>query len=177
VALEQAASFGVIIAGSGPTDRNGNTNSSSSTTNAEEHSNAYLFLAHDLAERGIATLRYDKRGVGASIGAMRGITESQLVFTNYSQDALQFALHVKAVTNAPCVCGCLATPKGPFMLKLLPTQHSVAAAVTLEVLYVALAQSQELVEMPARCSKHSLRLLYQSLERRVSVNRKRQLIY
>ena len=43
----------VIIAGSGPTPRNGNVNS-------------YLYLAQALEKAGIASLRYDKRGIGAS---------------------------------------------------------------------------------------------------------------
>lgn len=49
----------IIIAGSGPTDRNGN-----STLGIRP--NAYAQLAWRLAEQGIATLRYDKRGIGAS---------------------------------------------------------------------------------------------------------------
>ena len=43
----------VIIAGSGPTPRNGNVNS-------------YLYLAQALEKAGIASLRYDKRGIGES---------------------------------------------------------------------------------------------------------------
>ncbi|MFQ5704539.1 MAG: alpha/beta hydrolase [Gemmatimonadales bacterium] len=49
----------VIVAGSGPTDRNGNSGAGLRT-------NMYGQLAWRLGERGIATLRYDKRGVGAS---------------------------------------------------------------------------------------------------------------
>jgi pimeloyl-ACP methyl ester carboxylesterase len=49
----------VMIAGSGPTDRDGNSG-------LGLQSDAYRMLAEALAARGIATLRYDKRGVGAS---------------------------------------------------------------------------------------------------------------
>ena len=49
----------VIIAGSGPTDRNGNSR-------LALRSNMYAQLAWRLAERGIATLRYDKRSLGGS---------------------------------------------------------------------------------------------------------------
>jgi pimeloyl-ACP methyl ester carboxylesterase len=49
----------LIIAGSGPTDRNGNTGQS--VTN-----NSLRFLAEGLALHGIASLRYDRRGVGES---------------------------------------------------------------------------------------------------------------
>ncbi len=49
----------VIIAGSGPTDRNGNSAAGIRT-------NMYSQLAWRLSEAGIASLRYDKRGVGES---------------------------------------------------------------------------------------------------------------
>jgi pimeloyl-ACP methyl ester carboxylesterase len=51
----------VIIAGSGPTDRNGNSA-------AGVGANTYGQLAAALAARGIATLRYDKRGLPSSTG-------------------------------------------------------------------------------------------------------------
>lgn len=50
----------LIIAGSGPTDRNGN----SALLNVEL--NTYKLLAEALAAKGIASFRYDKRMVGAS---------------------------------------------------------------------------------------------------------------
>jgi uncharacterized protein len=42
-------------------------------------------LADALADRGIASLRYDKRGIGASIGA--ATKEADLRFTTYVDDA------------------------------------------------------------------------------------------
>jgi pimeloyl-ACP methyl ester carboxylesterase len=51
----------IIIAGSGPTDRNGNSMMGI-------RPNAYAQLAWRLAERGIATLRYDKRGMPGTQG-------------------------------------------------------------------------------------------------------------
>jgi len=68
----------LIIAGSGPTDRNCNSQ-------AGVHSNAYLMLAHGLGAEGIATLRYDKRGVYKSMAAAP--KEADLRFTTYSDDA------------------------------------------------------------------------------------------
>lgn len=50
----------VIVAGSGPTDRNAN--------GPLINTNAYAMLAWGLAEEGIASLRYDKRGIGMSAG-------------------------------------------------------------------------------------------------------------
>lgn len=67
----------LIIAGSGPTDRNGN---SSLTQN-----NTYKLLAEALAEKGIASLRYDKRTVGASNDFKTKVAE--LRFTDYVEDA------------------------------------------------------------------------------------------
>ncbi|MDQ2866370.1 MAG: alpha/beta fold hydrolase [Candidatus Eremiobacteraeota bacterium] len=68
----------LIIAGSGPIDRDGN--SAGGIT-----SDAYKLLAHGLASHGIATLRYDKRGVGSSVVTM---AESQLRFDDFVNDAL-----------------------------------------------------------------------------------------
>ena len=49
----------LIIAGSGPTDRNGNSGSGLIT-------NTYYMLARALEKEGIASLRYDKQGIGGS---------------------------------------------------------------------------------------------------------------
>jgi hypothetical protein len=51
----------IIVPGSGPTDRDGNSSLGLRT-------NSYRQIAAALADRGIATLRYDKRGVGRSQG-------------------------------------------------------------------------------------------------------------
>lgn len=67
----------LIIAGSGPTDRNGNS--------AMLKTDAYKKLAEGLAERGIATLRYDKRGIGESHVKQ---AESEVRFDDFVNDAL-----------------------------------------------------------------------------------------
>ncbi len=67
----------LIIAGSGPTDRNGN--------NPMMKNNSLKMLAETLAKNGIASLRYDKRGIGESKKAMSD--ELTLVFENYTEDA------------------------------------------------------------------------------------------
>jgi len=76
----------LIIAGSGPTDRNGN--------NPQMKNNSLLLLAHELAAQGIASIRYDKRGIGKSASAM--ISEEQLSFENYVEDANAWASELKA---------------------------------------------------------------------------------
>jgi pimeloyl-ACP methyl ester carboxylesterase len=54
----------LIVAGSGPTDRNGN---SAGPLRAQNNSNLYAILAWQLAERGIASVRYDKRVIGDNL--------------------------------------------------------------------------------------------------------------
>ncbi len=67
----------IIIAGSGPTDRNGN--------NIIGDVQSYKLLAHALDSQDIATFRFDKRGVGASIPS--DFKEGDLVFDDYVKDA------------------------------------------------------------------------------------------
>lgn len=67
----------LIIAGSGPTDRNGN--------NPVMKNNSLQMLAYGLVANNIASLRYDKRGIAESKTAMTA--EADLRFENYINDA------------------------------------------------------------------------------------------
>ena len=67
----------LIISGSGPTDRNGN--------NPMMKNNSLKMLAEALAKNGIASLRFDKRGIGESKAAAG--PESSLVLEHYTEDA------------------------------------------------------------------------------------------
>lgn len=69
----------VIIAGSGPTDRDGNT------AGLPGPNNSLRMLAEGLAARGIASVRYDKRGIAASRAA--GLQEADLRFDTFADDA------------------------------------------------------------------------------------------
>lgn len=69
----------LLIAGSGPTDRDGNSKMLPGANNSLK------LLASGLAANGIATLRYDKRGIAASAGAAG--KEEDLRFDNYVSDA------------------------------------------------------------------------------------------
>ena len=71
----------LIIAGSGPTDRNGNS------PLLPGPNNGLKMLAEGLADAGIASLRYDKRGIGASRATGN---EADLRFTTFSDDAAAF---------------------------------------------------------------------------------------
>ena len=71
----------LIIAGSGPTDMNGN--------NAGMTNNSLLYLARELAAEGIASVRYDKRAIGKSAAACTN--EEELRFDHYINDAAAWA--------------------------------------------------------------------------------------
>lgn len=70
----------LIIAGSGPTDRDGNSRM------LPGKNNSLKLLAELLAEHGVASLRYDKRGIGASASA--ATSEADLRFGTYVDDAV-----------------------------------------------------------------------------------------
>jgi alpha-beta hydrolase superfamily lysophospholipase len=61
----------VLVAGSGPTDRDGNN------PLTPERTDVLKRIAELLAATGIATLRYDKRGIGGSTQRTRGTLEEQ----------------------------------------------------------------------------------------------------
>jgi pimeloyl-ACP methyl ester carboxylesterase len=69
----------LIIAGSGPTDRDGNSAA------LPGRNDSLLLLAEALADAGIASLRYDKRGIAVSAAAAPA--EIDLRFDTYVQDA------------------------------------------------------------------------------------------
>ena len=73
----------IIIAGSGPTDMDGNT------LGSDFRNNSLKLLAEALAREGIASLRYDKRGIGKSHAAAAG--EEELRFEHYIDDAAAWA--------------------------------------------------------------------------------------
>jgi uncharacterized protein len=76
----------LIIAGSGPTDRDGNSPIALGPGKTL-HTDAYKLLAEALAAQGIASVRYDKRGIAASARAMAGMKESDYRFDMGVDDA------------------------------------------------------------------------------------------
>lgn len=76
----------LLIAGSGPTDRNGN--------NPMGRNDSLKRLAQALAKRGIASLRYDKRGIGQSQAVAPD--ERELSVDAYVADAEAWAQKLKA---------------------------------------------------------------------------------
>ena len=77
----------LIIAGSGPTDRNCNSP-------LGVNSNAYKMLADSLSKAGIASVRYDKRGVGESKDA--ALDETMIRFDDFVHDAVAFIKKIKS---------------------------------------------------------------------------------
>lgn len=76
----------LLLAGSGPTDRNGNAQRLGLNTNA------YKMLAAGLQSNGIACLRYDKRGIDSSSAA----AEANMRFDDMVKDAAAFIKMLKA---------------------------------------------------------------------------------
>ena len=71
----------LVIAGSGPTDRDGNS------PLLPGKNNSLLQLADSLVKQGIAVLRYDKRGIGKSKMAA-GLGEENTTFPDMTADAV-----------------------------------------------------------------------------------------
>ncbi|HLK63829.1 MAG TPA: alpha/beta hydrolase [Bryobacteraceae bacterium] len=77
----------LIIAGSGPTDRDGNSSL------IPNQNNSLKMVAEALAARGIASLRYDKRAIGESKAA--AARESDLRFEMYVNDAAKWGEYLR----------------------------------------------------------------------------------
>jgi alpha-beta hydrolase superfamily lysophospholipase len=89
----QTRAAALIIAGSGPTDRDGNSPLGVSAS-------SYRLLAEGLAAHGVATVRTDKRGIAASAAA--GGREADLRFTDYADDARAWAAETARLAGRPC---------------------------------------------------------------------------
>lgn len=76
----------IIIAGSGPTDINGNQKIA--------NNNSLLFLSNELVKNKIATVRFDKRGIAKSFHP--GFNESNLVFEDYAKDIVAIIKYYSA---------------------------------------------------------------------------------
>lgn len=92
IAVPGAAHAVVVIPGSGPTDRDGNSALGLAT-------DAYRLLAEGLAAQGIASIRIDKRGM---FGSAAAVTDANAVtLADYAADARGWV--VRAGELAPCV--------------------------------------------------------------------------
>lgn len=84
----------LIVPGSGPTDRDGNNPMG---VNAA----TYRLLAQDLAARGIATVRIDKRGM---FGSAKAVADANAVtIPDYVADVFSWVGAIRRSTGVPCV--------------------------------------------------------------------------
>lgn len=90
---ESPRAVAVILPGSGPTDRDGNSPLGVSA-------GSYRLLAEGLAEQGVATLRIDKRGIGES--ASTAMAETDLRFSHYVEDARAWAAEAASRAGRRC---------------------------------------------------------------------------
>ncbi|WP_059103436.1 alpha/beta hydrolase family protein [Shouchella shacheensis] len=77
----------IIIAGSGPTDKDGNSKA------LPGENNSLKMIAEGLTSEGIASIRYDKRGVGDNM--ILGGNEEDLRFDDYIDDAVAWMTYAE----------------------------------------------------------------------------------
>jgi len=82
---ESTSVLSIIVSGSGPTDRDGN--------NTSLKSDYLKMLAEGLFENGVSSYRYDKRGVGNSIGNIQ--SGNDIKFIDYINDVVSIINHFK----------------------------------------------------------------------------------
>lgn len=109
----------LILAGSGPVDRNGNL--------PGVRNDSLKMLAHGLADQGIASLRIDKRAIGASVIA--GLKESDMRLDNYVVDTVSWAELLRQETRVARVV--LAGHSEGALIGTLAAQRTVVAGLVL----------------------------------------------
>ena len=115
----------LIVAGSGPTDRNGNSAGLPGANNSLQE------LAQGLANLGIASVRYDKRGVGQSLPpAGTSLKEEDLVFGDFVNDAAAWLRQLKADPRVRAL-GLVGHSEGALIALAAAQAGDVAAVVTL----------------------------------------------
>jgi alpha-beta hydrolase superfamily lysophospholipase len=111
----------LIIAGSGPTDRDGNSPVPSVKPNM------YKLLAEGLAGEGIASLRFDKRGIAASAGAAP--PESELRLSTYVDDAVAWTDFLRRQPGVTCVV-LLGHSEGALIAPLVAQKTPVCGVIS-----------------------------------------------
>lgn len=103
----------LIIPGSGPTDRDGNNPQGITAA-------TYKLLAEGLAERGIASVRIDKRGMFGSAAAWSDA--NNVTLDDYAHDVAQWVAAIREKTAVDCVW-VLGHSEGG-LVALLAAEHS-----------------------------------------------------
>jgi len=152
----------LIIAGSGPTDRDGNS------ALLPGRNDSLKMLAVALAEEGIASVRYDKRGVAASLPA--GPTESELRFETYVDDAAAWIGKLKTDPRFGSV-SVIGHSEGSLIGMLAAQQAGAAAFISIAGIAdgpSAVLRKQLAGKLPPELDKESERILA-SLEKGMPV--------
>ncbi len=161
--VKERLTVAVIIAGSGPTDRNGNSVMGI-------RPNAYAQLAWRLAERGIATLRYDKRGLPGTVGTFdmrvttlddfaadaRAAPDSlaldrrfaRVVLVGHSEGALLAARAGAPVAGVASVSG-MGRPLGPVLREQLARQFDTTTLRRFDVAMAEYLRGETPKDVPA----------------------------
>ncbi len=113
----------LIIAGSGPTDRDGNS------PLLPGKNDALKLLAAVLASRGVASLRFDKRGIAASAAAMTA--EKDIRFDTYVDDAAGWVAQLARDRRFKHVC-IAGHSEGSLIGMIAAQRGGVATYVSLE---------------------------------------------
>lgn len=108
----------LILAGSGPVDRDGNL--------PGLRNDSLKLLAHGLAEKGIASLRIDKRGIGESRTA--GLREEDMRIQTYVDDALSWLAFLRARPDAGAIF-ILGHSEGALIATLAVQKSDVAGII------------------------------------------------
>ena len=115
----------LIVAGSGPTDRDGNSAGLPGTNDSLKQ------LAQGLAKQGIASVRYDKRGIGQSVPTSGpALREEDMVFGDFVNDA---AAWVRQMQADKCFAGVglAGHSEGAIIALAVANSTPVGAVVTL----------------------------------------------
>ncbi|BBK44165.1 alpha/beta hydrolase [Allostella vacuolata] len=117
----ESSGIGVLVLpGSGPVDRDGNLPGAASDN--------LKLLARELAARGIATLRIDKRGVGASRAG--AVPEEELRFDTYAGDAVEWLTVLRAQSGIARVA-LIGHSEGALVATMAALRTDVTALVLL----------------------------------------------
>lgn len=113
----------LLISGSGPTDRDGNTAVPTIQPATQK------LIAQNLAENGFISLRFDKRGVGASKSALH--SEGDLHFSDYVDDAVAWAKLLQGQSHVRCVV-VLGHSEGALVGALVAAKTKVCGYISAE---------------------------------------------
>jgi hypothetical protein len=142
----------LIIAGSGPTDRDGN--------GPLVRTNLYRRIAIRLAGTGVASLRYDKRGVGQSAGLLA--REDELRFDDLVGDAAAAADDLTERLSAPAAV-LVGHSEGALVAILAARRARIAGLVLLAApgrpLSVVMREQLQKAPLPEHLRRESLDIL------------------